>query len=118
MTAASAIKLQSQQRLAFARIVNCDHKLRSKLKRNLHWKISIIKLLQYRPQIYYSREMFGPYTPSRNHKNVGVNLHFVSYTILESWKHSVDNNEMVYLTINGHLINSKKLRYRHLGPVL
>ncbi len=34
--------------------------------------------------------------------SLGVNLLtlFVSYTILELWKHNVDNNEMVYLTKN------------------
>ncbi len=39
----------------------------------------------------------------RSHKTfLGVNLLtlFVSYTILEFWKHIVDSNEMVYLTKN------------------
>jgi hypothetical protein len=43
------------------------------------------------------------FTWGRSHKTFwGVNLLtlFVSYIILELWKHIVDNNETIYLTKN------------------
>jgi hypothetical protein len=57
MTAGSIIKLQSQLRLALARILNYDHKLRSLLKHNLESQGG---------SEHYAYFSFGRYDTQRN----------------------------------------------------